>query len=197
MEKARQIISACAKATDKPITVKFRLGLDDKHIVATEFAKMCEEAGASAITVHGRTTAQGYSGKSDLEQIKKVASSVNIPVIASGDCVDKASFDHILAYTGAAAVMIGRASIGRSEIFAEVNGQTPKVDKFAQIREHIELLKTVYPDKVVALSMRGIICHYLKNISGTTLAKVQISKMTTTAEMLEYLKNFFKTQKGQ
>ena len=86
IDLARKIIESCVKATDKPITVKFRIGYTDDNIVATEFAKMCEEAGASAITVHGRTTSQGYSGTVNYDVIRQVKESVSIPVFANGDC---------------------------------------------------------------------------------------------------------------
>lgn len=188
---AEKIIKACKKATNKPITVKFRIGTDENNIIATQFAKMCEKAGASAITVHGRTVSQGYAGKSNLEEIKKVVEAVKIPVIASGDCVDYQSYQHILETTGAAAVMIGRAAIGKPELFAECLNKPVKVDKFEQIKEHIAIMKEFFDDKIIALSMRGIICHYLKTFRGTANIKTEIAKATTTDQMLELLTNFF------
>lgn len=188
---AEEIISACVKATRKPITVKFRIGIDDDNIIAVEFAKMCERAGASAITVHGRTVAQGYSGKSNLEVIKQVVESVDIPVIASGDCVDKLSYQHILDVTGADAVMIGRGAIGNPEIFAECLGKKIKADKFEQIKKHIQILREFHDDKQIMLAMRGVACHYIKRLSGTSQIKVQISKASSIDEILQILSAYF------
>lgn len=189
---AEKIIRACVAATDKPITVKFRVGWMQENIIAVEFAKMCERAGASAITVHGRTVEQGYSGKSNLNIIKEVVNSVNIPVIASGDCVDAESYKNILEKTGATAVMIGRAAIGCPEIFAECLGNSAIVDKLNQITEHINILRRFYDDKLIALTMRGVACHYLKGIEGTSALKVEISKSQNIEEILKLLTNFFK-----
>lgn len=195
IDLAEQIIIACKNATSKPITVKFRIGQDYNNIVACEFAKMCERAGASAITVHGRTVEQGYSGKSNLDIIKQVVESVNIPVFASGDCIDKTSYDNILAVTGASGVMIGRAAIGAPEIFAECLGENKKIDKLKQIKEHIKVMQKFYPEKYIVLGMRGTICHYLKNIKGTSNIKVQITKAQTLEEMINLLENFFNSIK--
>ena len=192
---AEQIIKACVKATKKPITVKFRVGTNSNNIIAVEFAKMCERAGASAITVHGRTVEQGYSGKSDLQIIKQVVDAVTIPVIASGDCVDKQSFEYILDTTGAAAVMIGRGAIGRPEIFAECLGNIVKVDKLEQIKQHIMILKKFMDQKLITLSMRGVACHYLKSISGTAALKVSLSKASNIKEILWLVSQFFDKNK--
>ena len=189
--KAEQIIKACKEASNKPVTVKFRIGVNDKNIIAVDFAKMCEHAGADAITVHGRTVEQGYSGKNNLDIIKQVVQSVNIPVIASGDCISKESFEHILKYTGAAAVMIGRAAIGNPEIFAECLGKNVKVDKYAQIKEHIQILQKFYPEKVIVLNMRGIVCHYLKKLPNATATKIAVSKINTLNELYDVLDAYF------
>lgn len=191
MQLAENIIRACVKATSKPITVKFRIGIDDYNIIAVDFAKMCERAGASAITVHGRTVVQGYSGNSNLEVIKQVVQAVNIPVIASGDCVDEESYKHILEITGADAVMIGRGAIGNPEIFVECLGKSVNVNKLEQIKKHIQILRMFHDDKQIMLCMRGVACHYLKKISGTAQIKVQISKATSIDEILHILADFF------
>ncbi|MBQ8468293.1 MAG: tRNA dihydrouridine synthase DusB [Clostridia bacterium] len=189
-ELAEKIIRACVAATKKPITVKFRIGKDKNHIVAVEFAKMCERAGASAITVHGRTVEQGYSGAVNLDIVKDVVNSVSIPVIASGDCTSQETFEHILSYTGCAAVMIGRAAIGRPEIFANVQGINPKIDKKQQILEHAAILSKYYPERAVVLAMRGIAPQYLKTIPNVTDIKIALSKIQSIAELKELLKKF-------
>lgn len=192
---AEDIIRACVNATTKPITVKFRIGINTNNIIAVEFAKMCERAGASAITIHGRTVEQGYSGKSNLQVIKQVVDAVNIPVIASGDCTDYNSFKNILEQTGATAVMIGRAAIGKPEIFAECLGKSVKVNKLKQIKQHINILTKFMDEKLIALTMRGVVCHYLKSISGTSSLKVNISKASTIEQILGLLDEFFAENK--
>ena len=189
--KAEKIIKACKASTDKPITVKFRIGITSKNIIAVEFAQMCERAGADAITVHGRTVEQGYSGKNNLDVIKMVVDSVKIPVIASGDCTDKKMFDYIINYTGAAAVMIGRAAIGNPEIFAECNNKIVKADKYSQIKEHIRILQKFYPEKVIVLNMRGVACHYLKKLQNTSSTKIALSKVNTLEELYAVLDVYF------
>ena len=145
MELAEAVISACVKATDKPVTVKFRLGHNENEINVIEFAKMCERAGAAAITVHGRTKVQGYSGKVDYEKIAEVKKAVGIPVFANGDCRSKEDFDNILKITGCDGVMIGRAAIGKPEIFAEMLGQDMQnVDKLSQMKFHYEKMIEYY-----------------------------------------------------
>lgn len=118
IDKAEEIIKACVEATNKPITVKFRKGYKKDN--AVEFAKMCEIAGASAITIHPRFMSQGYGGKADYELLKEIKKSVKIPVIGSGDVKDIDSYRRMLA-SGVDAVMIGRASLGNPMIFKELN----------------------------------------------------------------------------
>lgn len=187
LKKAEEIIVACKNATKKPITVKFRIGTDENNIVAVEFAKMCERAGASAITVHGRTISQGYSGKSNLEVAKQVVQAVHIPVIVSGDCTDKQSYEHIMEYTGAAAVMIGRRAIGSPEIFAEVLGKNVQVDKVEQIKRHIEILQKYLPERQVVLAMRGIAPSYLKFVPGLATVRNSLAKAESIEQIYEIL----------
>ena len=144
---AEQIISACVNATDKPITVKFRIGFDEGENIAVDFARMCEKAGAAAITVHGRTTKQGYSGIVNYEAIKQVKQAVNIPVFANGNCETREDYENILKITGADGIMIGRASLGSPEIFEEIlTGKKSNVNKFEQIKYHYETLMKFYPE---------------------------------------------------
>lgn len=115
------IVYEISRRVSKPLTVKIRSGWDDDSVNAVEVAKEIERAGASAITVHARTRAQGYSGKADLDVIKAVKEAVSIPVIGNGDIVDGPSAKRMLDYTGCDAVMIGRAALGNPWIFKEID----------------------------------------------------------------------------
>ncbi len=188
IDLAEKIIRACVNATKKPITVKFRLGVDDKHLVGVEFAKMCERAGAKAITVHGRTTKQMYSGQVDLEQIRLIKQSVNIPVIANGDVVDLKTYKHILNYTKCDAVMIGRGSFGNPAIFSEILGDKPPKTKLAFVKEHIKILQRFYPDEFIVKHMRKHILYYLKGVKNANNIKVKVCTLNNINEVLDELK---------
>ncbi len=189
---AEEIIVACIKATDKPITVKFRLGHSDAEINAVEFAKMCERAGASAITVHGRTKVQGYSGKVDYAKIAEVKQAVKIPVFANGDCRSKADFENILNLTGCDGVMLGRASVGRPEIFAEIlsNKAQPVVSatyKLEQMKFHYQTLIKYYGENYAVKYMRSHLAGYLSGVYKDTASLVKLMKMENFTEIWDFL----------
>lgn len=186
---AKQIINACVNATDKPITVKFRIGFDEGENIAVDFARMCEKAGAAAITVHGRTTKQGYSGIVNNEAIKQVKQAVNIPVFANGNCETREDYENILKITGADGIMIGRASLGSPEIFEEIlTGKKPDVNKFEQIKYHYETLMKFFPEKAVVLSMRTHLANYLKKEYKNTKLLIELLKMNSYSEIIEKLR---------
>lgn len=191
MELARMVIEACTKATSKPITVKFRIGYGRDENIAVEFAKMCEKAGASAITVHGRTTSQGYSGKVDYETIKKVKQAVSIPVFANGDCKTREDYLNILNMTNADGVMVGRASVGCPEIFSEIlSGEKTNCDKLSQIRYHYETLFKYYEEKYVIKGMRTHLAGYLSGEYKNTKLLVELLKCDNYDEILRKLTDF-------
>ena len=148
IEKAEKVIKAVIKNTNKPVTLKIRKGWDCEHIVAVEFAKMAEQAGVSAITIHGRTRSEMYSGKVDLDIIKKVKENVKIPVIGNGDIVDEETALKMFEYTGVDGIMIGRGTFGnpwifeRIKYFLEIGEKLPEItkqEKLRVIKKHIEL----------------------------------------------------------
>ena len=120
-ELAGRIIEAVVKAVDVPVTVKFRKGWDGGNVNAVAFAQMCQQAGAAAIAVHGRTRVQMYAGRADWDIIRDVKRAVTIPVIANGDIFSGADAAHILRYTGADLAMVGRGSFGDPWLFARGN----------------------------------------------------------------------------
>ena len=188
IELAEQIIKACVEATEKPITVKFRLGIDSNSVNAVMFAKMCERAGASAITVHGRTKVQMYAGEADYQVIKQVKDSVSIPVFANGDCRNREDYLKILQETHADGVMIGRGSFGNPEIFEEViTGEKPNVNKFEQIKFHYETLLKFYPEIYVAKYMRSHLAGYLSGKYKNSKILVELLKMENIKDILANL----------
>lgn len=194
IDLAEKIIRACVEASEKPITVKFRKGWDEEHENYIEFAKMCERAGAAAITIHGRTAKQMYSGNVDLDAIKKVKESVNIPVIGNGDVRDKASYQHMLNYTKVDGVMIGRASMGNPKIFSEIKGSECALSQYDIIEKHITLLRKFYPDRFVAKHMRKHILWYIKGLKNINVFKNEISRETNIEKILKSLKEVYTNQ---
>ena len=191
MELASEIIKACVKATNKPITVKFRSGWDNDHINAVEFAKMCEKSGASAITIHARTKEQAYGGKADLDVIKAVVNAVNIPVIGNGDVCDKKSFEYMMQYTGCSAVMVGRATLGKPYVFKEILGGVEEKPQLYFIKKHIELLREYFPENFVVKHMRKHILWYVKNERNATKLRVKIVNEPTLDGVVTLLEDFY------
>lgn len=192
LETAEEIIRTCVASTNKPVSVKFRSGWDALHINAVEFAQMCERAGASMITIHPRTKTQGYSGHSDWELIREVTKAVSIPVIASGDISSRTDAEYLVNECGASGVMIGRASLGKPEIFEEIiQGTTTNFSmeqKRQQIFTHIEILRKFYPEKFVYATMKKHILNYLKSFNGATKLKQKVCLAESLEEMLNILK---------
>ncbi len=191
---AENIIKACVQAISKPITVKFRSGFDNNNINAIEFAKMCERAGASAITIHGRTRSQMYSGKVDLDIIKEVKNSVSIPVIASGDVVDKASYDYTMKYTNCDAIMIGRGALGNPYVFGDITGKNTNVNKYDIISKHIKMLQEYYPLSFISGHIRKHLLWYLKGEQNASDMKRFVSVEPNLDKVLDALKDFFQSK---
>jgi len=187
---ASQIIKACVRSTNKPITVKFRKGFYKTDDFLVPFAKMCEENGASAITVHPRTREDFFSGKIDVNDIKKVKDAVNIPVIANGDIKDKLSYEHMLT-SNCDGVMIGRASFGCPEIFAILQNKEVKQSKYEIIMHHLELLKKDYPDQYIVKIFKKHILAYLSGFKNANELKRSIVLVNDLQTIVNQLKQFF------
>jgi nifR3 family TIM-barrel protein len=197
-EKIREIVEAVVKALPIPVTVKIRSGWDNNSINAVEVAKICEEAGASAITVHGRTRSQGYSGHVDYDIIRQVKEAVSIPVIGNGDIVDIESAEKMFA-TGVDAIMVGRGCLGNPWLIRDLvnyfeNGLEPKEisykERIDMCFHHLEYLSRLKCEKVVVLEMRSHIAWYVKGLPGSVEVKNACFKACTVNELSNILKNY-------
>ena len=190
MKLASEIIKKSVEATDKPITVKFRMGYRENENVAVEFAKMCERSGASAITIHGRTKEQMYSGKADYDVIKSVVEAVNIPVIGNGDVVDRCSYEQMLK-TGVAAVMVGRGALGQPELFSELLNKPAKADKLEQIKRHYETLQKSIDEKHLVQLFKKHLLWYVSGYPNSVAVKKSIVLLNSFEEIYAILEEFF------
>ena len=195
-DKVYDIVKAVVESVSVPVTVKIRSGWDQNSINAKEIAKKIEEAGASAITVHGRTRSQGYSGKADWNIIKEVKETVKIPVIGNGDIKTCYDAKRMLDETKCDAVMIGRGCIGNPWLIKETvdyleNGIEPKEisldERLNMILNHLNRLIKTKNEKVALLEIRTHISYYLKGIPGNSEVKNQIFKTKSVLELKEII----------
>lgn len=199
-EKIREIVSSVVRVSPVPVTVKIRSGWDENSINAVEVAKICEEAGASAICLHARTRKQGYSGKADWSLIKKVKENVNIPVIGNGDVTSPELFVKMLDETGCDAVMIGRAVIGNPFLIKQISeylkyGKVktyPTVkDKIDMLKKHFELLEKNNQNAI--LEIRSQALAYIKGLDNSKELKRQIVTAKSKEELFCMLDNYLNT----
>lgn len=191
LDKAYQIIRSCVQNAQVPVTVKFRSGVDSEHINAVEFAKMCEKAGASAITIHARTREQGYSGKADWELIKQVVQAVNIPVIGNGDVTDRDSYLKIKEQTGCQGVMIGRGALGKPEVFSKILCKKEHFDKKHAILEHIKELQKYYSEEFISKHMRKHLLWYLAGKPKMKEYKEKANKVASINDIKELINSAY------
>lgn len=193
---AGEIVAAVVAAVDVPVTVKIRKGWDDSLINAVEMAQIAEKNGASAITVHGRTRQQFYSGTADLDIIKEVKQAVSIPVIGNGDIIDEDSAKRMLNYTGCDGIMIGRGAQGNPWIFERVihfleTGKklplpTPE-ERAKKMKEHLELLIKYKGDYRGIQEARKHMAWYIKGCRGGAKLREAIMRASTQGEMLKII----------
>lgn len=204
-KKVEEIVTKVVKAVPVPVTVKIRSGWDNNSINAKEIAKIIEESGASAITIHGRTRSQGYGGKVDLDIIKEVKESVNIPVIGNGDIKDIESAKKMFEYTKCDAIMIGRGCLGNPWLIKKlvtyfdnktILEEITYIDKINMCFHHMNYLSKLKSEKITVLEMRSQIAWYLKGLPNCEEVKNKCFKANSINELEKILNNYLKDLKN-
>ena len=200
-DKIYEIVKLVVQAVSLPVTVKIRSGWDEQHINAVEVAKKCEAAGASAITIHARTRAQGYSGKADWNIIAKVKQAVSIPVIGNGDITSPLLAKKMLDETKCDAIMIGRGVLGNPWLikecvtYLETGRLLPPVSfiqKVDMMKKHYQLLLQNKNEKAALLEIRSHIIWYLKGMPQSKEIKNQICQSKSSDEMFKIIDDYKK-----
>lgn len=196
---AGEIVKKVVEAVDVPVTVKIRSGWDFESINAVSFAKILEKSGASAITIHGRTRSQGYSGVADWNIIKEVVNEVNIPVIGNGDIKSCYDAKRMLDETKCSAVMIGRALLGNPWLIKEcvnylkdgtIIESASYHEKIAMMEKHLNDLVLEKGETLAVLEMRGHILNYIKGLPLNKEIKNDICRSISQKEIINILENY-------
>ncbi len=185
--QAERVILSLTKNTDKPITAKFRLGFTDNDKNYIEFGKMCEGAGVSMVTLHGRTREMMYSGTSDTQAVANLKNSLSIPVVGNGDIFCKNSAENMFEKTGCDGIMVARGAMGVPWIFAEILGEKITKTRSQCMSEHFNLLAKSVSEKFACLSMRKHFCWYLKGLHGSNECKNQINQLQTREDVENFI----------
>ncbi len=189
---AANIVKAVADVSTVPVTVKMRSGWDDNNINAVELAKRCEDAGASAITVHGRTKVQMYAPPVNTDIIRQVKQAVSIPVIGNGDVIDGISAARLMEETGCDMVMVGRGALGRPWVFAQINAyldhevilpDPPVIERMRVMLKHIETLCKYKGERVGIREARKHAAWYTKGLHGAANYRARIGLISSIEEL--------------
>ena len=187
---AAKIIRAVVQDSSLPVTVKFRSGWDHKAITACDFAKMAEDSGAAAITVHARTWSDGFSGTADWRIISQVKQAVAIPVIGNGDVQSHGDGLRMLAETGCDGVMIGRAALGAPWIFSADVPENPSLAfRLTALNRHLALIAQHQPDTSPS-QIKNHAGRYFKGVVGGAEIRRQIFNQTSLSAVKEVISSF-------
>ena len=204
LELARQIMEIVVNSANVPVTIKVRKGWNNNNIVATEIAKIAEEVGISAITIHGRTREEYYSGNCDLDIIKKVKESVKIPVIGNGDITNAKTAQRMFEYTNVDGIMIGRAALGNPWIFKNIISSLEntrdnnmsyiptKEEILNTILEHLNMVIEEKGELIGIREMRKHISWYTKGLKESSKFRVKINQIEDRKELIDCLTEYFK-----
>ena len=189
---AAEIVRACVRAVPVPVTVKMRIGWDDETRNATELAKLCADAGAAAITVHGRTRAQMYAPPVYLDEIRRVKQAVDVPVIGNGDVTDGESAKRMLDETGCDFLMVGRGALGRPWVFSQIDAclsrgeilpEPPIEERMRVMLGHIRALCAYKGDYIGMREARKHAAWYIRGIRGAASYRNRVGALSSIAEL--------------
>ena len=179
---AEKIVKECVKS-GKIITVKFRIGVDENHLITADFAKRMEDAGASLITVHGRTRDKIYADAVHYDEIAQAKKAVKIPVIANGGVFSDADAEKLLKETGADGVMVARAALFNPQLFCELSGK-PRESKLAMFEKHFAWTKERFDERFTTVFIRKMAVFYVKGERGASAYKDRLFSAQTPEEVL-------------
>jgi len=197
--KIEEMVSAVVASVRKPVTVKMRIGWDEQHIYAVENAQAVERAGGKAVTVHGRTRVQMYTGKANWDIIKEVKEAVSIPVIGNGDVFTPEDAKRMLEHTGCDGVMIGRGALGNPWMLyrtvhylthGELLPEPSPREKMDIAILHMDRLIALKGESVAVKEMRKHLAWYLKGLPGAARVKEKVMELTDRDEMVRVLKEY-------
>lgn len=177
--RAQAIVRACKKSSGgRPVTVKHRIGYRAGDNFAAEFGAAMQEAGATALTVHGRTVAQGYSGTANWDAIAEVAKAVTIPVIGNGDITDRAGAERAMKEYGTVGVAVGRGALGHPDIFSD-----KKAELLPTVLKHIEYALEYFSERTAVTSLRKHLCKYLGGKQAYKELKAAVNEVNDAATL--------------
>jgi tRNA-dihydrouridine synthase B len=186
-QQAEAIVRAVVKNSRQPVSVKFRSGWNEHNLVAPDFARMCEAAGAAAVTIHARTWTQQFGGRADQHMIAAVKQAVSIPVIGNGDILSQEEGRAMMAATGCDAVMIGRGALGNPWIFHPEGRPENLTDRLPILLRYLHLAALYLPVDILLFRIKNHVNRCLSGIQGAANLRIQIMRCTTIEEIEKML----------